>query len=259
MGVDWAKLFRRSKPAPYEPYAEQQVYPIGAMMRHMAQIAPVDYGRYAFSRELLRDKFTDDEKRVLMERAYRCGAEEAELLRASCGCSMDNVLTPARAAQHLGVEIRSEDASPGGGQVLFATFTEPDLITVYRDAVRRGEALMEDAEVAAALPRLDITRILLWHELFHAVELQKKATIFTQTEKIALWRGPIPNRSTIRCLGEIAAMQFAAALEGLTYSPYCLDVLLVYGYDTRAASALFDEIREVLSHAEGMTEEDAVC
>ena len=54
-------------------------------------------------------------------------------------------------------------------------------------------------------------------------------------------------------------MQFAAAMEGLTYSPYCLDVLLVYGYDTRAASALFDEIREVLSHAEGMTEEDAVC
>ena len=115
---------------------------------------------------------------------------------------------------------------------------------------------MEDAEVAAALPRLDITRVLLWHELFHAVELQKKATIFTQTEKIALWRGPI---STIRCLGEIAAMQFAAAMEGLTYSPYCLDVLLVYGYDMRAASALFDEIREVLSHAEGMTEEDAIC
>lgn len=259
MGVDWAKLFRRSKPAPYEPYAEQQVYPIGAMMRHMSQIAPMDCGWYAFSRELLRDKFTDDEKRVLMERAYRCGAEEAELLRASCGCSMDDVLTPARAAQHLGVKIRSEDASPGGGQVLFATFTEPDLITVYRDAVRRGEALMEDAEVAAALPRLDITRILLWHELFHAVELQKKATIFTQTEKIALWKGPFPNRSTIRCLGEIAAMQFAAAMEGLTYSPYCLDVLLVYGYDTRAASALFDEIREVLSHAEGMMEEDAVC
>ena len=257
--MDWAKLFRRSKPAPYEPYAEQQVYPIGAMMRHMAQIAPVDYGRYAFSRELLRDKFTDDEKRVLMERAYRCGAEEAELLRAACGCSMDDVLTPARAAQHLGVEIRSEDASPGGGQVLFATFTEPDLITVYRDAVRRGATLMEDAEVAAALPRLDITRILLWHELFHTVELQKQSTIFTQTEKIALWRGPIPNRSTIRCLGEIAAMQFAAAMEGLTYSPYCLDVLLVYGYDTRAASALFDEIREVLSPAEGMTEEDAVC
>ena len=179
MGVDWAKLFRRSKPASYEPYAEQQVYPIGAMMRHMARIAPMDYGWYAFSRELLRDKFTDDEKRVLMERAYRCGAEEADLLRAACGCSMDDVLTPA-------------------------------------------------------------------HALFHAVEMQKKATIFTQTEKIALWRGPIPNRSTIRCLGEIAAMQFAAAMEGLTYSPYCLDVLLVYGYDMRAASALFDEIKGVL-------------
>lgn len=258
MGVDWAKLFRRSKPASYEPYAEQQVYPIGAMMRHMARIAPMDYGWYAFSRELLRDKFTDDEKRVLMERAYRCGAEEADLLRAACEAE-DTALTPVRAAQHLGVKIRSEDASPGGGQILFATLTEPDLITVYRDAVRRGEALLADTDVAASLPRLDITRILLWHELFHAVEMQKKATIFTQTEKIALWRGPIPNRSTIRCLGEIAAMQFAAAMEGLTYSPYCLDVLLVYGYDMRAASALFDEIREVLSHAEGMTEEDAIC
>ena len=139
MGVDWAKLFRRSKPASYEPYAEQQVYPIGAMMRHMARIAPMDYGWYAFSRDLLRDKFTDDEKRVLMERAYRCGAEEADLLRAACEAE-DTALTPVRAAQHLGVEIRSEDASPGGGQILFATLTEPDLITVYRDAVRRGSS-----------------------------------------------------------------------------------------------------------------------
>lgn len=257
--MDWAKLFRRSKPAPYEPYAEQQVYPIGEMMRHMAQIAPEDYGWYAFSRELLRDKFTDDEKRTLMEQAYRCGTEEAELLRAACGAT-DGVLTPARAASFLGAEIAYEDAPSDGGQVLFATFTEPDRVTVYRDAVRRGEELLEDAAVRAALPQLDITRVLLWHELFHVVELQKKATIFTRIEKIALWRGPISNRSKILCLGEIAAMQFAAAMEGLTYSPYCLDVLLVYGYDTRAASALFDEIKQVLSsHADGTAEEDAPC
>ncbi|WP_338625111.1 hypothetical protein [Selenomonas sp. TAMA-11512] len=257
--MDWAKLFRRSKPAPYEPYAEQPIYPIGEMMRHMAQIAPEDYGWYAFSRELLRDKFADDEKRALMERAHRCGTEEAELLRAACGVT-GGVLTPARAADFLGVEIAYEDAPSDGGQVLFATFTEPDRVTVYRDAVRRGEELLKDAAVREALPQLDSTRVLLWHELFHVVELQKKATIFTKTEKIALWRGPIPNRSGILCLGEIAAMQFAAAMEGLTYSPYCLDVLLVYGYDAHAASALFDEIKQVLSsRAEGTTKEDAPC
>ncbi len=261
--MDWTKLFQRAKSAPYEPYAEQHVYPLGEMMRDMAGIVPADYGWYAFSRELLRDKFSDDEKRVLMQRAYACGQEEAALLHAACADGQVGVLTPERAAAHLGVKIAFSDVPTDSAQVLFASFTEPDEIMVYRDAVRRGEALLAAQDEAAALPHLDITRVLLWHELFHAVELQKKDTIFTQTEKIALWRGPFQNRSTIRCLGEIAAMAFAAEMEGLTFSPYCLDVLLVYGYDARAASALYDEMKQVLSsHADdvaGKTEEDAPC
>lgn len=196
-----------------------------------------DYGWYAFSRELLTDKFSDD--------------------------AQHGALMPERAAAHLGVRIAFFDTAADSAQVLFATFTEPDLITVYRDVVCRGETLLQEQEAAEALPHLDITRVLLWHELFHAVELRKKDTIFTQTEKIALWRGPFQNRSTIRCLGEIAAMAFAAEMERLPYSPYCLGVLLVYGYDARAASALYDEMKQVLSShvddADGKTEEDASC
>lgn len=105
---------------------------------------------------------------------------------------------------------------------------------------------------------MNIKNMLLWHEIFHVLEFQKADTMFTRREKIALWRGPIPNRSRIRCLGEIAAMQFAAEMERVPYSPYCLDVLLVYGYNEKAASALFDEMKQVLSsHVEAYEKMEA--
>ena len=260
--MDWAKFFRLPKRAAYAPYAGQQVYPLAEMMRYMAGVSPLDYGWYAFSRELLRDKFSAGEKRALMEKAYACGREEAGLLRGACG-GAGEAMDPTRAAKHLGVRICVSDAPADSAQVLFATFTEPDVIWVYWDAIERGEALLRDAETAAALPRLNIRRMLLWHEIFHVLELQKKEVLFTKTEKISLWRGPFSNRSTIRCLGEIAAMQFAAEMERVPYSPYCLDVLLVYGYDEKAASALFDEMKQVVSsHAgrmDGEMEADVSC
>lgn len=37
--------------------------------------------------------------------------------------------------------------------------------------------------------------VLLAHELFHVTEYRKKDSIFTQTEKVELWRKPFSNRS----------------------------------------------------------------
>lgn len=93
--------------------------------------------------------------------------------------------------------------------------------------------------------QLDIKSLLLAHELFHFVEEKYKKEIFTKQEKIRLWSlGPLHNDSTIIALSEVAAMAFAQAITGIPYSPYVMDVFLVYGYSPEEASGLYEEIME---------------
>lgn len=70
------------------------------------------------------------------------------------------------------------------------------------------------------------------HEIFHAVELRAKDTIFTQTYRLQLWKlGPLKNESGVACLAEIAGMEFARTLLALDFCPYLYDVFFVSLYD----------------------------
>ena len=96
-----------------------------------------------------------------------------------------------------------------------------------------------------------VKQLLLAHEIFHYIEVNDSKNIFTQTEKLELWAlKPFHNRSTIRCLGEIAGMAFAQRLMGLDYSPFVMDVFFVYGYSKEVATILYDEIMELANHKE---------
>ena len=86
--------------------------------------------------------------------------------------------------------------------------------------------------------------------MFHAIEQEEKKTIFTQTEKIELWRKPFSNKSRILALSEMAAMAFAGELQNLDFSPYVLDVIMMYCYNQEAAEALFEEIMEAAVYKE---------
>lgn len=93
--------------------------------------------------------------------------------------------------------------------------------------------------------KLNITSLLLAHELFHYVEETRKKEIFTRTHQIRLWSlGPLHNDSGIMILGEIAAMAFAQKLVGIPYAPYVMDVFLVYGYSPEEASGLYEEMMQ---------------
>ena len=75
------------------------------------------------------------------------------------------------------------------------------------------------------------------------MEEKYKKEIFTKQEKIRLWSfGPLHNDSIIIALSEIAAMAFAQAVTGIPYSPYVMDVFLVYGYSPEEASGLYEEM-----------------
>lgn len=219
-------------PSPME-YPEVE---LAEMVRTLEGLSEKEWGRYAFSREPLEGKFSEEQKEYYTVKANACGREWAEKMAEQYGTRDPKIL-----AEKMGMKVDTPKVPVGGGLVLFAQFVEPNEITIFTDCVDKA-AKLETECGCSLLKREKLTNVLLAHELFHAVEEQYEKEIFTRTEKVELWRKPFSNRSAISCLSEIAAMAFAAQLLGLTASPYMLDVLLVYSYDKNAAWGLYDEI-----------------
>ncbi|MGN0404475.1 MAG: hypothetical protein ACI4F1_04580 [Bariatricus sp.] len=209
---------------------------LAEMVRTLEGLSEKEWGRYAFSREPLEGKFSEEQKEDYTAKANACGREWAEKMAEEYGTR-----DPRMLAEKMGMKVDAPKVPVGGGLVLFAQFVEPNEITIFTDCVDKAAKL--EAECGCEIMKQEkLMNVLLAHELFHAVEEQHAKEIFTRTEKVELWRKPFSNRSTISCLSEIAAMAFAAQLLGLTVSPYMLDVLLVYSYDRNAAWGLYDEI-----------------
>lgn len=228
------------KPQPYHlEQKSQTVYPIGKIVGDLCQIGDAAWGKYAFSRELLNSKFTDDQRLNLTVQAIACGTEYAHRCVKKYGLH-----DPTRIAEHLGLEIEYPQMPQNTERVLFAEFIEPNKIHIYMDGVEKAELLIEEPGVGKALTEnLSITRLLLSHELFHFIEEQYAKEIWTRTYKIKLWAPkPLHRYSGVAVLSEIAAMAFAKELMQLPYFPYVMDAFLVYGYSPKAASALYEEM-----------------
>ena len=217
------------------------VRPVGMIVEDLCRIPEEDWAIYAFSREPLNGKFTDEQRRDLTRQALACGREYAEKLAAQYG-----MRDPEKLAKVLGVKVDFPDMPQSTERVLFAEFREPDKVHIYMDGVRKGRTLLSEPGVSHALTgQLDIAKLLIGHELFHWVEERNKKEIWTRTYKIELWAPrPLHNRSGVAVLGEIAAMGFTKALNCLPYSPYVMDAYLVYGYSPEVASGLYEEMME---------------
>lgn len=217
------------------------IRPLERMLRDLTEIPDEEWFGYVFSREPLNGKFNDDQRRRWIREAMACGKEYAARV-----CKEYNATDPKVLAGALGMDVDYPTYPEKADRVLFAEFRVPNKIHIYMDAVNRAAKYMEEPQVRELLTdRLDIPRLLLSHELFHFVEEKYRHEIYTKTEKIRLWSvGPLHNDSNIIALSEIAAMAFAQALTGIPYSPYVMDVFLVYGYSPEEASGLYEEMME---------------
>lgn len=231
-------LFGKQKP--YQMKKEEVIVrPVGMIVADLCRIGDEEWAKYAFSREPLNGKFTDEQRLELTRQAMACGREYAERLVKEHG-----MRDPEKLAKKLGLKVDYPMMPQSTDRVLFAEFREPNVIHIYMDGVNKGKVLLGEPGVRHALTgHLDISKLLLGHELFHFVEETYKKEIWTRTYKIELWHvGPLRNTSTVMVLGEIAAMAFSQALNGLRYSPYVMDAFLVYGYTAEAASELYEEM-----------------
>ena len=237
-------LFGKQKPAHMQqPTCE--VRPVGKIVGDLCQIPEEQWAQYAFSREPLNGRLNDDQRRELMHQAVECGRHYAKELSETYDTRDPRVI-----AEKLGLYVDYPRIPQNTDRVLFAEFREPNKIHIYTDSIWKAENLMSEPGVREALTdRLDITGLILGHELFHVVEEQNKKTIWTHTYRIRLWSlGFLHNDSSLLVLGEIAAMAFTRALAQIPYSPYVMDAFLVYGYSPMAASALYEEMMELTGH-----------
>lgn len=216
-----------------------EVRPAGVIVEDLCAIEEEDWCKYAFSREPLNGRFTDEQRLNLTRQAIACGRDWAGQI-----VKQYHTGDARRLAEQMGAVVDYPLMPQNTSRVLFAEFRDPNKIHVYMDGVNKGEALFEEPGVRRALgSQLDIAALLIAHELFHMVEERNKKEIWTRTYKIELWAPkPLHNRSSVGVLGEIAAMSFAKTLTGLRYSPYVMDAYLVYGYSPEAASALYEEM-----------------
>ena len=229
-------------------------YPLETMLADLTAIPPLEWYPYVFSREPLNGKFSDEQRRKWMEKAWECGEEYAEKIAAEFGTE-----NPVLLANAMKMKVEYPTLPEKTDRVLFAEFREPDNIRIYMDAVKKADKLLTDDRIREILTdKLNVSKLLLAHELFHYVEEKYKKEIYTQQEKIRLWSlGPVHNDSTIYALGEIAAMGFAAKLNDLPYAPWVLDVFLVYGYSENEAYGLYDEIMTFAGREPGSSGQDA--
>lgn len=211
---------------------------LAAILGKLSKIKMSDWYRYAFSKDPLNGRLTDRQRKMWMEQAMECGMRYSRMV-----CKEYGIRDPLLLAEKMGIHVtyEIEDVSD---QMIFAQYIEPDQIRLNQNLIRRAEAYMKVPEVSAVLPDgFKIQKVLLAHELFHHVEELYQNEIFTRTEKLRLWSlGPFHNDSRILALSEIAAMSFACEMTDTRYSPYLLDVLLIYGHSAADAVELFREM-----------------
>ncbi|RAU95333.1 hypothetical protein [Paenibacillus sp. YN15] len=224
---------------------EQGQITLRDMVHHLLQVEDETWGRYAFSRELLKKRIQPGQQTEMIANAIACGRAYARRMIREHGTRDASEL-----AGKLKLKVEFREVSMTGKRVLFASYAPPDQIIIMKEPVEQAVRLIaeEDPGIVELFTQTGIINTILGHEMFHFVEEQLEQEIYTRTEKICLWNFlGWKNYSTIRTLSEIGAMAFTQELNGLEYSPFILDVLLYYGYDAASAQKIFRDVLEVSS------------
>lgn len=240
-------LFGDSSYTPGAPAVEAESVSLERVVCDLCPVAEVDWFLYAFSREPLNGRLTDELRLGLMRDAIACGQEQARAHAERFGTSHPEVI-----AGRMGVAVERPAMPQSLDRVLFAEFVEPDTINVFQDGIDRAGALLRDERVSAQLGGVGtVANVLLAHELFHVVELRAGRTFWTPSYRFDLTRGrgPLRYHGRLVSLSEIAAMAFARELVGVAWSPYVLDCVLTYAYSPETAYALYDEMRSLTRRA----------
>lgn len=206
-------------------------------LKKLLQISDITWGFYAFSKDPLNRKLSDVTRIELINDSVKCGLEEANAIRKYYGN-----LTPTQYAKKMGVDIILEDSHVSHDYIMFAKFNEPSDITIFTKNIKQTIKFMEENKLNDLLEHVNISDMLIAHELFHYKE-SLKPDIFTKKKHIKLWSvGPFKYKSSLVAPKEIAAMAFAKKILGVSFNPFIFDVLMLYPYDYQQANQILKKI-----------------
>lgn len=176
---------------------------------------------YQFKREILVGKLSFSEQRAWGELARQCGERLAEVIyRKYC---TKNIHALCRT---LNVAISYGETAWRNDRLTLATYDETTGICLMTEPIQKFEQ-----EKITALPLEQVTSLILAHELYHHLETCDP-TLYTQQKTVELWRFfGYRHQSKIRTLSEIAAMSFSEKLNNVGFSPYVLEVAMIWPYD----------------------------
>lgn len=219
----------------------ENIPPLDCLVKDLMKIDDVFWGNYVFSRDILNEKFSDDDRRRWIFESLNCGRKYAQMVAEKAQSS-----DPATISSLLGAKIYYIKEDQGRDHALFANFTTPNEIHIVSNVLKSIEPINIDGNII--IDSSSVEKVLIAHELFHYIEETNKKEIFTRNEKVELWSiGSFKNTSTIRSLGEIAAMSFSKELNGIGYSPFILDVIIVYGFNKNLAYKIYTQVMDMCS------------
>ncbi len=196
------------------------------------------WGQYAFSRDPLKGKVTEELKKEFIIKAIECGKNEALKVKEKY-----KEIPIKKIVKKMGLEIIEKDSNLTDSYIMFACYNSPNKITIFKKNKLLVEKFITDNKLSNKLEYVDVESVLLAHELFHHIEENNK-DIYTKNTKIVLWKiGSFKYKSGLVSIGEIAAMSFAKELLSLSYNPYVFDVLMLYPHDEKKAHELYKEIQ----------------
>ena len=206
-------------------------------MDFLISINDEEWGQYAFSRDPLKGKVTDELKNEMINKANECGRIEALKLKEKYkDISIKEII------KKMNLKIIEKDSNTTDSYIMFACYNSPNKITIYKKNKILVEKYIFENKLNNKLENVDVEDVLLAHELFHHIE-EKNKDIYTRNTKIVLWKiGSYKYKSGLVSIGEIAAMSFAKELLYLNYNPYLFDVLMLYPHDEKKANELYEEI-----------------
>ncbi|MBR0417709.1 MAG: hypothetical protein IJI66_00910 [Erysipelotrichaceae bacterium] len=218
--------------------------PMREMLDHLVNIPDLVYGRYAFLREPVAGRLSDDKKDELILKAIEEGEAYAEEYRKKFGD-----ISLLQMAEKLGIEVSFPKIPAKGGNVRFAEFETPNKMRIFTDTFDKANALIEQEKLKKRMKNIDIQEVLIGHELYHYVENENKDTIFSLNHREVIWNiGAFKYDSHISVLPEIAAMSFSKKLNGIPFSPYLFDVFLTYSYNKELGIVTYNKIIQLMEN-----------
>ena len=171
--------------------------------------------RYTLKRDVCGCALSGDEERAVVDGAVRTAADMARRVTAQYG-----LLSPQKLAEVLCLKL-VHTAGELREPYLYMGLYEPGTrtITLNDSAILLVRQFISATGLDGLTSAEDITRIVLFHEIFHALE-EETPDIYTRSrmlERKVL--GIFPYKRGLAGVSEVGAVHFSKCMAGVAYSP----------------------------------------